>query len=1114
MRLTDVKTATTFEVWIKPDDLDEKPLVEGIGFISKEGEGKYQLHIPEKKKIWTILLRERVAGKDLDFYLKRGWAHLAEIQVIASDGSACLRIVFFAGQILEMGKIEIGIDEHFIEKAQKNHFPKKTENSVTNLARSLSESCQMTVGDEKFFLLMNGGAAKDDFELEVQEECRAFSIWGDRLRIPVKKDGEKDILLATNIIFGKCNQSDGALRLARGEVVFSDSTKINRMRTLAQAELRQLMSEPKSYLRIWDQYDQALGEELLKRARKVGKIKIRRDSSYEYHERGIKVFVDSIADKLKEGYLKEGDIVEITSQDPPYLVNPQLTWEDYIKSVEMEYITNKNKDGSVKNTGSVCAKILDLHDNSIVLELENAPQIDEFLVLSIKGDQTQFNRRMQTRLAVQEGRCANPLLGLLIEEKGAIPRTSRASKLKALTPFVQEKIFKTPPTQRQIEAIECALNTPDIALIQGPPGTGKTTVITAIIERLNEEFNKTQSVNGQILVSAFQHDAVENIIARLSVNALPAVKFGQKSGNERDVTAEWIEQWSSTLVNEIRKKHPRIVETENQKRLKECLRTYSLCPSKNNTMSLLKMIDALPRDVLSASLVDRVQAIMNSLKDKQTQKHPDILRYVYALRVREAAFEDDGPLRACDLLYALEESKEKPELELGILQEAARWRGEQQIDPIFLKKLRDLKEKLLDYYLPLPEFRIDKPREDVVALVAEVLDILRKSNNLADKRETILAEFLHELEDNPNGIRNSIEDYTFVYAATVQQALGPDIIKAKKQRLVYDTVIIDEAARVTPNDLLIPMSQAEKRIILVGDHRQLPHILDEEIAKTLNDGESSDFNVSDILKKSMFEYLFNRLKQLEKQDGVVRTVTLDAQYRTHPLLGNFASDHFYKKYNEGYTSPPRSENDFKHSLERIENKAAIWINVPYNRGGEGKSGTSRQRKSEAQAIADYVKRWIDTEEASGLSFGIISFYKAQVDAVYEALEKYQIVERDDKDWQICSEYHFFKNDRERLRIGTVDAFQGMEFDIVFLSMVRSCNIKTLPEKKEKIFGHLMLENRLCVSMTRQKKALIVVGDADLIQTSIAQEAVPALQNFYKLCREHEQGVVLEWGGEE
>ncbi len=56
-----------------------------------------------------------------------------------------------------------------------------------------------------------------------------------------------------------------------------------------------------------------------------------------------------------------------------------------------------------------------------------------------------------------------------------------------------KKIFsKNPPTPNQIEAIDIALNTPDIAIVQGPPGTGKTTIVTAIIERLNELSDKSE----------------------------------------------------------------------------------------------------------------------------------------------------------------------------------------------------------------------------------------------------------------------------------------------------------------------------------------------------------------------------------------------------------------------------------------------------------------------------------------------------------------------------------------------------------------------------------------------------------------------------------------------
>jgi len=412
-------------------------------------------------------------------------------------------------------------------------------------------------------------------------------------------------------------------------------------------------------------------------------------------------------------------------------------------------------------------------------------------------------------------------------------------------------------------------------------------------------------------------------------------------------------------------------------------------------------------------------------------------------------------------------------------------------------------------------------------LVATVSQLLEKKLTLSNKRDAILAEFLHELEDNPDGVREAIEDYNFVYAATTQQSVGSAILRSKnkfskygekKEMAKYDTVIIDEAARTSPRDLLIPMSQAEKRIILVGDHRQLPHLIDEEVARTLEGEESSGSQVDvDFVKKSMFEYLFNRLKNLEGKDGIKRTVTLDAQYRTHPLLGDFASNNFYEKYGEGYRSPLPSKY-FEQRLQGIENKAAIWIDVPNCQGREKRLHTgSRNRLAEASKIAEYVNKWIGSEEAFGLSFGVISFYKAQVFAVYEALQKFGITERaQDGTWQICQEYRFLENGEERLRIGTVDAFQGMEFDIVFLSMVRTQESKRLESwiKKENdyervkrgVFGHLMSENRLCVSMSRQKKALILVGDGQLVNTQIAVDAVPVLKNFYGFC--HKKGVIL------
>ncbi|MNL56052.1 hypothetical protein D3C87_1795160 [compost metagenome] len=99
---------------------------------------------------------------------------------------------------------------------------------------------------------------------------------------------------------------------------------------------------------------------------------------------------------------------------------------------------------------------------------------------------------------------------------------------------------------------------------------------------------------------------------------------------------------------------------------------------------------------------------------------------------------------------------------------------------------------------------------------------------------------------------------------------------------------------------------------------------------------------------------------------------------------------------------------------------------------------------------------------------------------------------------------------ERLRVGSVDAFQGKEFDVVLLSCVRtyqSAKPNSASEDEEtdrekqlnRQFGFLRLPNRMNVAMSRQRQMLICVGDAALATSPEAEKAVPALAAFYQMC---------------
>ena len=155
------------------------------------------------------------------------------------------------------------------------------------------------------------------------------------------------------------------------------------------------------------------------------------------------------------------------------------------------------------------------------------------------------------------------------------------------------------------------------------------------------------------------------------------------------------------------------------------------------------------------------------------------------------------------------------------------------------------------------------------------------------------------------------------------------------------------------------------------------------------------------------------------------------------------------------------------------------------------SGSSRIRPAEARAICNKLREWIEYDcknefdNKKRLSFGIISFYKAQAEQLEQMLRK-------DMGSLVDNYLNEFK-----LRIGTVDSFQGMEFDVVFLSLVRTGKTG---------FGFLRLYNRLNVSMSRQKKLLVAVGDAAFYDTDQAREQVPGLADFLKVCRN--QGSVL------
>lgn len=117
----------------------------------------------------------------------------------------------------------------------------------------------------------------------------------------------------------------------------------------------------------------------------------------------------------------------------------------------------------------------------------------------------------------------------------------------------------------------------------------------------------------------------------------------------------------------------------------------------------------------------------------------------------------------------------------------------------------------------------------------------------------VLGQLRNALTFDPQQAQSATEAYSMVVGATCQQSAGAQMSNLKEvsglesTAITFDTVVIDEAARANPLDLFVPMAMATRRIVLVGDDRQLPHLLEPDI----EEGVAAEHNLTDVQRKAL-----------------------------------------------------------------------------------------------------------------------------------------------------------------------------------------------------------------------------------------------------------------------
>ncbi|MFC0470148.1 DEAD/DEAH box helicase [Halalkalibacter kiskunsagensis] len=294
---------------------------------------------------------------------------------------------------------------------------------------------------------------------------------------------------------------------------------------------------------------------------------------------------------------------------------------------------------------------------------------------------------------------------------------------------------------------------------------------------------------------------------------------------------------------------------------------------------------------------------------------------------------------------------------------------------------------------------------------------------------------------------------------------------------VFDVVIIDEVSKATPPELLLPMLKG-KKIILVGDHHQLPPLLGndtlEEALQEMAD-ESEDFEGKVELKKLLKESLFERLfKNLPKSNKTMLAI----QYRMHENIMETISP-FYEQENErlqcGLTD---SDSERDHLLESSliqRDNHLLWLDIanePAFFEERMKGGKSLYNPAELRRIGELLKELdqatAEAKQAGRMnadekkSIGVISFYGEQVKRIDRLI------------------HQELRLDHLTIRTGTVDRFQGMEMDVILLSMVRN------HDNKHDDIGFAKDYRRLNVALSRARELLVLIGSTKMFTEKARQ----------------------------
>ncbi|KAL7934607.1 P-loop containing nucleoside triphosphate hydrolase protein [Trichoderma chlorosporum] len=301
--------------------------------------------------------------------------------------------------------------------------------------------------------------------------------------------------------------------------------------------------------------------------------------------------------------------------------------------------------------------------------------------------------------------------------------------------------------------------------------------------------------------------------------------------------------------------------------------------------------------------------------------------------------------------------------------------------------------------------------------------------------------------------RNVVKNRRIIGCTTTGAAMYQSIIRAASP----DIVLVEEAGEILEAHIISSLNPSVKQLILIGDHKQLrPKVNNYNL--TVEKGEGFDLNVS----------LFERLIRQGHEFAI-----LQEQHRSHPDISQFARLLAYPELKD----VPKTQN---HKPIRGLQKRVVFVhhehpeellhNISDRRDPTSKA--SKKNTFEAQMVLKTVK-YLSQQGYKSENMVVLTPYMGQLSLLRQTLSEINDPYLNDLDTHELVRAGLMtqaasKAAKSKLRLSTVDNYQGEESDIVIVSMARS--------NKNGDIGFLVARERLVVLMSRARHGIILFGN--------------------------------------